>query len=572
MEWITDLLRSHPELAIYITLGLGFLIGKVHIKGFGLGIVTSVLLVGVVVGQLHIPMEGALKQTAFLLFLFAIGYKVGPQFFAGLRKEGLSQVYFAVVMCVFILLSTWGIALLMGYNAGEAAGLLSGSQTISAVIGVAGDTIRDFGLPADEQQKMLDIMPVAYAVTYIFGTAGSAWILARLGPRMLGGIDKVKVACRELESRMGGDESNRPGFMDAKREVEFRCYRIENDWFAKERRVSDLEQFFERQGKRLFVERIRKGKRIIDDIRANEYLNIGDEVVLSGRHEYTVGEERWIGKEVDDDALLMFPVMVMKCIVAGKRGKRITAYGGKKISELRNEPFMHGVIIQKIKRMGISIPVFPETVINTGDVIEIVGKKVEVMAAAKEIGYPDPATNETDIVYLAFGIILGAIAGTLTLHISGVPISLSTSGGALIAGLVFGWWRSHHPTMGAIPEAALWVFNNMGLNIFIAVIGISAGPGFVEGFREIGLSLFLAGIVATSLPLLFGVWVAVKWFKFHPAIALGCCAGARTTTAAIGALQESLGSETPALGYTVTYAVGNTLLILWGVFIVLMIG
>ena len=572
MEWITNLLQAHPELAIYITLGLGFLIGKVHIKGFGLGIVTSVLLVGVVVGQLHIPMTGALKQVAFLLFLFAIGYKVGPQFFAGLRKEGLPQVYFAVVMCVFILLSTWGIALLMGYNAGEAAGLLSGSQTISAVIGVAGDTIRDFGLPADEQQKMLDIMPVAYAVTYIFGTAGSAWILARLGPRMLGGLEKVKVACRELESRMGGDESDRPGFMDAKREVEFRCYRIENDWFAKERRVSDLEQFFERQGKRLFVERIRKGKRIIDDIRANEYLNMGDEVVLSGRHEYTIGEERWIGKEVDDDALLMFPVMVMKCIVAGKRGKRITAYGGKKISELRNEPFMHGVIIQKIKRMGISIPVFPETVINTGDVIEIVGKKVEVMAAAKEIGYPDPATNETDIVYLAFGIILGAIAGTLTLHISGVPISLSTSGGALIAGLIFGWWRSHHPTMGAIPEAALWVFNNMGLNIFIAVIGISAGPGFVEGFREIGLSLFLAGIVATSLPLLFGVWVAVKWFKFHPAIALGCCAGARTTTAAIGALQESLGSETPALGYTVTYAVGNTLLILWGVFIVLMIG
>lgn len=565
-------MQAHPELAIYITLGLGFLIGKVHIKGFGLGIVTSVLLVGVVVGQLHIPMTGALKQVAFLLFLFAIGYKVGPQFFAGLRKEGLPQVYFAVVMCVFILLSTWGIALLMGYNAGEAAGLLSGSQTISAVIGVAGDTIRDFGLPADEQQKMLDIMPVAYAVTYIFGTAGSAWILARLGPRMLGGLEKVKVACRELESRMGGDESDRPGFMDAKREVEFRCYRIENDWFAKERRVSDLEQFFERQGKRLFVERIRKGKRIIDDIRANEYLNMGDEVVLSGRHEYTIGEERWIGKEVDDDALLMFPVMVMKCIVAGKRGKRITAYGGKKISELRNEPFMHGVIIQKIKRMGISIPVFPETVINTGDVIEIVGKKVEVMAAAKEIGYPDPATNETDIVYLAFGIILGAIAGTLTLHISGVPISLSTSGGALIAGLIFGWWRSHHPTMGAIPEAALWVFNNMGLNIFIAVIGISAGPGFVEGFREIGLSLFLAGIVATSLPLLFGVWVAVKWFKFHPAIALGCCAGARTTTAAIGALQESLGSETPALGYTVTYAVGNTLLILWGVFIVLMIG
>ena len=140
MEWITTVLRSHPELAIYLTLGIGFLIGKIHYKGFGLGIVTSVLLVGVVVGQLQIPMTGALKQTAFLLFLFAIGYKVGPQFFAGLKKEGIPQVLFAAVMCVIILMTTYGVALLMGYNAGEAAGLLSGSQTISAVIGVADDT------------------------------------------------------------------------------------------------------------------------------------------------------------------------------------------------------------------------------------------------------------------------------------------------------------------------------------------------------------------------------------------------------------------------------------------------
>lgn len=570
MEWITDLLRAHPELAIYLVLGVGFLVGRVHIKGFSLGVVTSVLLVGVLVGQLQIPMTGALKQTAFLLFLFAIGYKVGPQFFAGLRKEGLPQVGFAALMCLFILFSTWSIALLMGYNVGEAAGLLSGSQTISAVIGVAGDTIRGMNMPADEQQKMLDIMPVAYAVTYIFGTAGSAWILARLGPRMLGGIDKVKSACRELEARMGKDESDKPGFAEAKREVEFRCYSITNEWFTKGRTVQELEQFFERQGKRLFVERIRKGKQIIDEVKSKEQLMPGNEIVLSGRHEYTIGEEKWIGTEVIDEELLEFPVMVIKSTVAGRNFRREVSFNGKRVSELRAQPFMHGVMIQKIRRMGISIPVLPQTVLNTGDVIELVGRKVEVMQAAKEIGYPDPATNETDVVFLSAGIVIGAIIGTLTLHVGNVPISLSSSGGALIAGLVFGWWRAHQPTMGAIPEGALWVFNNLGLNIFIAVVGISAGPGFVEGFREVGLSLFAAGIVATSLPLLFGLWIAVKWFKFHPAIALGCCAGARTTTAAIGAIQESIGSETPALGYTVTYAVGNTLLILWGVFIVLM--
>lgn len=571
MEWITDLFHTHPELAIYFTLGLGFLVGRIHIKGFSLGIVTSVLLVGVLVGQLDIAVTGALKQTAFLLFLFAIGYKVGPQFFAGLRKDGLPQVYFAGLMCLFILLSTYVIALIMGYNAGEAAGLLSGSQTISAVIGVAGDTIRGLGLPAVEEEKMLNIMPVAYAVTYIFGTAGSAWILARLGPRLLGGIDKVKAQCRELESSMGHDDNERPGFSSAKREVEFRSYRIENEWFENGRRVDELEQFLNDEGKRLFVERVRKGTRIIDDVKGGVVLYPGDEIVMSGRHEYTIGEEKWLGTEVDDDALLDFPVMSIKTTVAGKNRNREISFGGKSVGQLRAQPFMHGVIIQKIRRSGVNIPVFPKTVINTGDIIELVGKKIDVSIAAKEIGYPDPVTNATDIVFVSAGIIIGAIIGTLTLHIGDIPVSLSTSGGTLIAGLVLGWWRAHHPTMGAIPEGALWIFNNLGLNIFIAIVGISAGPGFVEGFREAGLSLFAAGIFATSLPLLFGLYIAVRWFKFHPAIALGCCAGARTTTAAIGAIQESLGSETPALGYTVTYAVGNTLLIIWGVFITLMI-
>ena len=465
MEWIIDLLRDHPELAIFLTLALGFWIGKIKIGSFSLGVVTSVLLVGVLVGQLDIQVGGPLKSVFFLLFLFAIGYKVGPQFFAGLKKEGIPQVLFAAVMCVIILMTTYGVALLMGYNAGEAAGLLSGSQTISAVIGVADDTIRGLGISEDEKQKMIDIIPVAYAVTYIFGTAGSAWILSRLGPKMLGGVEKVKLACKELESKMGNDEIDRPGFMDARREVEFRCYMIENEWFKDRKSVKELEDFFSSQGKRLFVERIRKGSRIIDDVSQNEALHIGNEIVLSGRHEFTIGEERWIGKEVEDNELSSFPVMTVKATVAGKSDKRIMPVHGKSVRELRRQQFMHGVSIQKIRRMGVNIPVFPETVFNAGDVIELVGKKVDVMEAAKEIGYPDPATNETDIIYLSIGILVGALAGSLTLHIHGVPISLSTSGGALIAGLVFGWWRAHHPTFGAIPDAAIWIFNNMGLNI-----------------------------------------------------------------------------------------------------------
>ncbi|MBR5150261.1 MAG: aspartate-alanine antiporter, partial [Bacteroidaceae bacterium] len=259
MEWFVSTLRSHPEIAIFLTLGLGALIGRIRVKGFSLGVVTSVLLVGVLMGQLKIPIGSTLKPVAFLLFLFAIGYKVGPQFFRGLRKEGLPQVAFSVVMCLFILATTWVVALLMGFNTGEAAGLLSGAQTISAVIGVADDTINGLAISATDKQNYISIIPVAYAVTYIYGTAGSAWIMAKIGPRMMGGFDKVRAACRELESKMGHNTNDDPDVISAERPVVFRAYKITNSWFEEKRTVSDLESLFESQEKRLFVERIRKG-------------------------------------------------------------------------------------------------------------------------------------------------------------------------------------------------------------------------------------------------------------------------------------------------------------------------
>ena len=564
MEWIFNLLRQHPELAIFLTLALGFWIGTFKIKNFSLGIVTSVLLVGVLVGQLKIDVGGPLKSVFFLLFLFAVGYKVGPQFFRGLKKDGLPQVGFAVLMCLSCLLVPWGLAKLMGYGPGEAAGLLAGSQTISAVIGVAGDTINGLGISDAQKADYINIIPVAYAVTYIFGTAGSAWILASVGPRMLGGLDKVKAACRELESKMGNTEADQPWFMNAFRPVVFRAYKIKNDWFNNGKTVEELENYFVNNDKRLFVERIRQNNVIINDIVPAQILNKGDEVVLSGRREFAIGEEDWIGEEAIDPDLLNFPAEVLPVMITRKE------FIGKPLADMRKQEFMHGVSIRRIKRAGIDIPVFAQTIIDSGDTLELVGTKKEVETAAKQIGYADRATNVTDMMFVGLGILIGGIVGALAVHVGGVPISLSTSGGALIAGLVFGWIRSKRPTFGAIPEPSLWVLNNVGLNMFIAVVGIAAGPSFVAGFQEVGWMLFLVGAAATTIPLLVGLLLGKYVFKFHPALVLGCTAGTRTTTAALGAIQDAVGSETPALGYTVTYAVGNTLLIIWGVVIVLM--
>ena len=288
-------------------------------------------------------------------------------------------------------------------------------------------------------------------------------------------------------------------------------------------------------------------------------------MVLSGRREFAIGEEDWIGEEIVDPQLLDFPVEVLPVMV------HRAPYANQKLDFIRRQNFMHGVSVRRIKRAGIEIPVFAQTTIDCGDTLELVGLKKEVEQAARELGYIDRPTNATDMVFVGLGILLGGIFGALAIHIGGVPISLSTSGGALIAGLIFGWWRSKRPTFGQIPEPSLWVLNNVGLNMFIAVVGISAGPSFVQGLKEVGPMLFVIGALATALPLLLGLVLARYVFRFHPALALGCTAGARTTTAALGAIQEAVGSETPSLGYTVTYAVGNTLLIIWGVVIVLLI-
>lgn len=563
MDWIISQFREHPELAIFLTLFLGFWIGKLKIGKFSLGTVTSVLLVGVLVGQLNIEISGPLKSVFFLLFLFAVGYKVGPQFFRGLKKDGLPQMLFAAVMCLFCLIIPWALAKIMGYNLGEAAGLLAGSQTISAVIGVAGDTINGLDIATGDKTKFINAIPVAYAVTYIFGTAGSAWILSSIGPRMLGGLEKVKAACKELESKMGNSNEEEPGVSKAACPVVFRGYKIENSWFGEGKKVEELESHFRKEGKIIYVERVRQNG-VISDPTANLILKKGDEIVLSGRREFVLEEEEWIGDEVLDVQLLDFPTETIPVTVSKKTCTT------KSVEHLRRQKFMHGVSIQNIKRAGVDIPVLPKTIIDAGDVIYLVGLKKEVDIAADAIGYADRPTNQTDMIFVGLGILVGGLFGALTVHLGGVPLSLSTSGGALIAGLVFGWLRGKHPTFGRIPEPSLWILNNVGLNMFIAVVGITAGPGFVEGFKEVGISLFIVGALATALPLIVGLLLAKYVFKFHPALVLGCTAGARTTTAALGAIQDAVESQTPSLGYTVTYAVGNTLLIIWGVAIVLM--
>lgn len=561
MNWLVETLRDNPSIAIFLTLGIGFWIGKLKYKSFSLGTVTSVLLVGVLVGQLDIPISGPLKSVFFLLFLFAIGYSVGPEFFRALRGSGIKQVVFAVIMCVLCFVVTWLTALFFHYNVGETLGLFSGAQTISAVIGVGTDSISNMNADAAQKTAWIDLIPVCYAVTYIFGTIGSAWILGSLGPAMLGGLKKVRQQTAQLAETMNQSEAdNDPAYINALRPVVYRAYKADSDFFSQPRTVGEIEKQIASQGRRIFIERLRVDGNIVNNITDDLQVKKGDEIVLSGRREYVIEDESWIGPETADFQLLSFPVEKVPVMISKKNLDGIT------VDNLRKLPQMRGVLIAKVTNgAGTELPVLARTPLHRGDIVTIQGSAKDVGTAASAIGYIDKPTTQTDMVFVGLGIFIGALIGAVTLHFGGIPVSLSTSGGALIAGLVFGWLRSKHPTFGRIPSSSLWILNNLGLNMFIAVIGITSGPTFISGIQQVGWMLFVAGIICTTIPLIIGIWMGAKIFRFPAAINLGCVAGSRVTTASLGAIQDSLQSTIPAMGYTITYAIGNTLLILMAV-------
>ena len=565
MEWLTTTFKTYPEIAIFLTLGIGFWFGNLKFGKFSLGVVTSTLLAGVIIGALHgsITISGNVKSTFFLMFLFAVGYGVGPQFFRGLKGDGIQQVIFAVVICVAVLLSAVIVGKILGYHTGLTAGLLSGAATISAVLGVATDNINQLNIPADQKKAWIDAMPVAYAVTYLFGTAGSAWFLSSIAPKLIGVTD-LAGECRKLEEEMGGAPKEE-GTMSARRHVDVRAFRLTNELLAG-RRVGDIEAIFAPD--RAFVQRVRRNGGAVTEAAPDTVLEAGTVVAVAARTEVLAQRGTEIGPEVDDRELLSFDAAILDAVVTNKSIANKTL---QQLAESELRGTGRGVFVRKIVRAGQEMPVVWGLQLHRGDAITLVGGKADVERVAKVIGYADRPTERTDMVVMGIAIVIGALIGAIVIRIGGVPLGLSTSGGALIAGLVAGWLRSVNPTFGRIPGPALWVFNNVGLAVFIAVVGLSTGPTFVAGVKNNGLTLFFAGIVVTLVPFVIALYFGKYVLKMKAPILLGACAGGRTTTAALGAVQDAAGgSKIPALGYTVTYAVGNTLLTIWGVVVVLL--
>jgi len=561
-SWFVDTLKAYPEIALFLSLGIGYWVGGKSFKGFSLGAVTATLLAAIAIGQLGITISGNVKSVFFLMFLFAIGYGVGPQFVRGITRDGIPQAIYAAIVCVFCLGASFAVAKFAGYDAGAGAGLYAGSQTISASMGLATDAINRLGLSADQAKGMLDLMPTAYAVTYIFGTIGSAIVIAIFGPLLL--RINLKQACSEYE-QTHGSQKELGGTNDAWHKYEIRAFKLVPDSLVAGKSVHDVEAIFP-EGTSMFVVRVRRDNHI-QDATADLVLQSGDTVSVIGPRAQVIGLLGKASPEVDDPELISATVEGVDVYVSSKEAD------GKTLEELGKLPGGRGVYVRAIKR-GVSetqIPVLPDTKLERGDVITLVGRTPDTTAAGKALGVIDRPTDVSDVAFIGIAITIGALIGAFVINIGGVPITLSTAGGALIIGIVAGWYRAIRPTFGRIPGPALWFMNSVGLNVFIAVVGLTAGPKFVAGLQSLGIGVFLWGTVATTVPLILGMFLAKYVFRFHDAITLGALSGARTTTASLGMVCDAGQSQVPGLGYTVTYAVGNTILTIWGMVIVLML-
>ncbi|MCW3474087.1 aspartate-alanine antiporter [Limobrevibacterium gyesilva] len=554
IDWLVGALRHHPEVTFFVTIGIGYMLGKLRFGKFTLGAVTGTLLAGVLVGQLGVTVSSDVKQCFFLLFLFSIGYRCGPQFFRGLRTEGLAMAAVSAIIAVTGLVVAYAASRVLGYDPGTGGGLIAGALTESATIGTAGDAITRLPIADAQKAALINNIPVAFAVTYLVGVIGAAWFLAQIAPRILG-IDLVQ-ACKDYELQMGGGKAREPGLISSYRAVEMRAYRIPDGSSVIGKPVA---QIF--PGVRVFVERIRRGAQLIDADQ-DTVLQPGDVAAISGPRKRLVESVEAELPEVEDPELLDMPAEVLPVVVTSQ------AVHGQTLSELSTIPSARGVYLRRILRNRTDVPILPATTVSRGDVLTLVGTQAHLEAAVRAIGRTEHPTETTDMVFVSAGIVAGALIGIPALAFGKLEIGLSLSVGVLLGGLLWGWLNSLRPIPGSIPGPALWIFESLGLAGFVAVVGLAAGPDFVRGLQTSGPSLLLAGAVTVLIPHLVGVLTGYHIFKMHPGILLGVCAGAGTATPALAAVQEAAKSTVPTLGYGVSYAVGNVLLALWGTVIV----
>ena len=558
LTWLEQFLVRYPELALFLVIAAGYWIGSFKVGAFSLGPVTGSLFAGLLVGQFApVPVSGMTKSFLFLLFLFGIGYSVGPQFMQALRRDGLRPVLLAVVVAITALTASIIVAKILDLDPGFAAGLMSGALTQSAAMGTATDAVNALPLPETDRAILVAHIAIADAVCYIFGNAGVIVFCTLVAPALLR-VD-LRAEALKLEQALGMKRA-KPGLASAWRKFELRAYQIAENSPLVGTTVAGAETRVPEH--RLFIQRLRRRAQVLAPT-PEMILQAGDVVAISGPREVMVEMIGHRAEEVEDRELLDLPILAADIFLMSAKLE------GRTLSDLSAEAWTRGLYLQSISRGGQELPIAGNLALQRGDILRLVGPDPVVQNAATTIGAIIAPSPTIDFIVLGLAIFVGGVIGVLlSFSIGGVRISLSTSVGTLLAGLLVGHLRTRYPLFGRIPDGAVALMTSLGLAAFVGLTGIHAGPVFLSAIKEAGLGLLVGGMIVTLAPQIVGLAFGHFALRMNPILLLGALTGAQTVTAGMAAVQERSGSPVAVLGYTPAYPVGNILLTTWGTVVV----
>jgi len=556
MQTIHWIIATAPEIFLLLAVAIGTVLGRQKFFGFSIGTTACILIVSVILGQLGaFTIPALLKTVLFSLFVFTIGYRSGPEFFASLSVRTLAQVALALVLGLTGLVLVLIFAFTVGLDPGTAAGLASGSLTQSSMIGTASGALSQLGLPEKVLNQQLANIAAGYAVTYVLGYILTLLFVPFVAPRLMG--VNLKAEAAKLEDELSGGAAPKSENL-AYRKFQARAYRVSS---AAGRTVKDIEQEI---GHRTVVERIVRNGADIDP-KMDTVLMAVDDIVIAGHTAAIVAARPLIGKEIDADEILRaIPGNVVEVLVTDRQ------LHGRSLQEVADRvgDNARGVFLRTLTRVGRGVPLSPETRIYVGDVMTLVGSTRNIEGAASKVGQVLGSGDRTDIAFLAAGVAFGLLAGLVSVKFGSIALTLGGGGGALVAGLVCGWYRSRQPTVGALPPAAQQILIDIGLGGFIAAIGLGNGQAAWAAIQAHGALLVGMGILVTIVPLTVATLFAHRILGMNPVIICGALAGAMTVDAAVTGACDVAESQTPVLGVAVPYAVGNVVLTVLGPIIV----
>jgi aspartate-alanine antiporter len=560
MERLHDLFDAVPLAALFVTVALGYLAGKLRIKGFVLGGIAGTLLVGVVIGQLDVDIDGGIKSIFFALFIYAVGYQGGPQFFQSLNRKSLNQLISAFLMCFVGLLCVLAAASAFDLDRGTAAGLAAGGLTQSAIIGTAGSAISKLDVSPEAIRQMQTNVAVGYAVCYIFGSLGPILMISWFLPMVMR-WDVRREAVLLAQRMAGGQVEPGPGQFDAARRIATRFYRLETGGGAAGRTVSEIEAELTDAA----IESVLRDRAPLEPT-PTLALAAGDTLALLGRIASLDRAPRLLGPEVEPPTGCQLIEENREIVLTQPALRNRTV---DQIHDQFDQTARHGVFLTGVRRMGHELPLLGGLELHRGDELQLTGRPKDLDRVQDGIGYAIPVAAVTDFIFFGIGMTLGILLGMIQFSLDGVPVTIGSGGGCLLSGLLFGWLRSTHPRYAALPTGASNFLRDFGLAVFVGVVGISAGPEALTSIREHGVTLFLLGAGVTLVPQI--VVFFLSYFVLgirNPIEALACVAGGRSANPGFAALLEKAGNATPVVSFTVTYAIANVFLTLWGPIIV----